>query len=54
MRFNSAIAPALAASVLFAGHALAQEAAEEVPTAPAERPTFTVSLTTSLTLEAQD
>lgn len=45
MRFNSAIAPALCASALFAGNALAQEEPESSSTVAAvERPTFTVSL----------
>ncbi|KEF58120.1 calnexin [Exophiala aquamarina CBS 119918] len=43
MRFNSAIAPALCASVFFAGNALAQEDLEPEPASSAavERPTFT-------------
>jgi hypothetical protein len=41
MRFNAAIAPALYASALLAGTALAQEEAE-TSTSAVERPTFTV------------
>lgn len=54
MRFNSAIAPALCASVLFAGNALAHEEVEPVSSAAVERPTFTVSLPDSLILKTQD